>query len=100
MRKMKKIEEKSEEKKYKIKKNKQRKVIRSLVQRRLYLEVVMNNKWKNNDFVIWIFLLFIVIYFPFSDIYLFFYIKMTKIYLIKIIRINFYLIKPINNEIH
>lgn len=69
MRKMKKIEEKSEEKKYKIKKNKQRKVIRSLVQRRLYLEVVMNNKWKNNDFVIWIFLLFIVMYFPFSYIF-------------------------------
>lgn len=75
MRKMKKIEEKSEERKYKIKKNKQRKAIQSLVQRRLYLEVVMNNKWQNNDFVIWIFLLFIVMGFQFSDLYILFYIK-------------------------
>lgn len=75
MRKMKKIEEKSEERKYKIKKNKQRKAIQSLVQRRLYLEVVMNNKWKKNDFVIWIFLLFIVMGFQFSDLYILFYIK-------------------------
>lgn len=75
MRKMKKIEERSEERKYKIKKNKQRKAIRSLVRRRLYLEVVMNNKWQNNDFVIWIFLLFIVMGFQFSDLYILFYIK-------------------------
>ena len=75
MRKMRKIEERSEERKYKIKKNKQRKAIRSLVRRRLYLEVVMNNKWQNNDFVIWIFLLFIVMGFQFSDLYILFDIK-------------------------